>query len=48
MIEESAFYECNKLKNVQFSEGLEKIGLFSFYETGLENIELPASLRTIA
>lgn len=33
---------------MEFSEGLEKIGLFAFYATDLENVTLPASLRTIA
>ena len=31
-----------------FPEGLEKIDLNAFEETELENIEFPASLRTIA
>ena len=33
---------------MKFSEGLEKIGLQAFALSGLENIEFPASLRTIA
>lgn len=33
---------------MRFSEGLEKIGLFAFYESGLEQVELPGSLRVVA
>lgn len=33
---------------MEFSEGLEKIDLFVFFQTGLESVELPASLRTVA
>ena len=33
---------------MKFSEGLEKISLQAFALSGLENIELPASLRTVA
>ena len=31
-----------------FPEGFEKIGISAFAESGLENVEFPASLRTIA
>ena len=31
-----------------FPDALEKIGLYAFYRTGIENLRLPASLRTIA
>lgn len=33
---------------MEFSEGLEKIGVGAFKETGLESAALPASLRTIS
>ena len=36
------------MKNVIFSNGLESIDLFAFAGTGLENVELPSSLRTVA
>ena len=36
------------MKTVELPEGLEKIGLEAFMESGLENVEFPASLRTIA
>lgn len=42
------FRECRDLKSVEFSEGLEKIDLMAFFETGLENVTLPASLRVLA
>ena len=41
------FYECENLRNVGFSEGLEKIGNGAFYETVVESITFPGSLRTI-
>ena len=47
-IEMDAFQNCNSLVRINLPEGLEKIGIFSFWETGLENIEFSASLRTIA
>ena len=31
-----------------FPDALEKIGLYAFYRTGIENLRLLASLRTIA
>lgn len=46
-IEGSTFYKCEKLKDVVLSNCLEKIGLFAFSQTGLENVEFPASLRTV-
>ena len=47
-IEKNTFYQCMKLKDVKFSDGLESIGLYAFYQTSLESVELPASLRTVA
>ena len=48
VVDENAFYQCEGLKSVVFSNGLEKIGLFAFYKTGLESIKLPGTLRTVA
>ena len=36
IIEKSAFRECKHLKTVEFPDGLEKIGLFAFEESGVE------------
>ena len=47
-IEYSAFKDCKNLKNIEFPDALEYIGRHSFLETGLENVEFPASLRTVA
>ena len=33
---------------MEFSEGLEKIGLGAFYRSGVERIDLPSSTRMIA
>ena len=42
------FYGCKNLRRVEFSEGLEKIGLGAFYRSGVERIDLPSSTRWIA
>lgn len=39
---------CECLRSVELPEGLEKIGLGVFNASGLESVEFPASLRTIA
>ena len=36
------------MNTIEFAEGLEKIGLFAFYQTDIESIVLPGSLRTIS
>ena len=41
MIEVQTFFGCDNLKNVDFSEGFEKIGVMAFSESGIENIVLP-------
>lgn len=46
-IESSMFAECEKLTNISFSEQLESIGDQAFSNTGLSEIELPASLTEI-
>ena len=47
-IEEDTFYQCKDLKTVEFPEGLEKIGLEAFMESGIEHAEFPGSLKIIA
>lgn len=44
----SAFSGCSNLKDVNLNEGLEKLGYGVFWECGIEEIELPVSLTTIA
>ena len=36
------------MKSIKFSTGLEKICLFAFFETVLEKVEFPASLKVVA
>lgn len=48
VIEENTFYECENLRNITFPEALEKIGLFAFCKTHLEDVKFPASLREIS
>lgn len=48
MIEKDTFRQCASLRMVEFSEGIEKIGITAFCESGLEKIELPSSLRELA
>lgn len=47
-IEYSVFMDCCGLKSVHFPEGLEYIGKSCFTKTGLEGVEFPTSLRTVA
>lgn len=47
-IEYNAFRECTNLRNIKLPDRLEYIGKYSFSETGLEEVTLPASLRTVA
>ena len=47
MIEDSTFYQCESLKSVEFSEGLEKIGTEAFAYSGIEDVVLPSSVRVI-
>ena len=48
MIGKSAFYRCSNLVSAALPNGLEKVELSAFEESGLESVEFPASLRTIA
>ena len=43
-----AFYGCKNLKSINFPEGLEYLGWFSFGNTGLTSISIPASVTIIA
>lgn len=43
-----AFYQCSGLTAIDFPEGLERIGMFAFSQSGLESVTFPASLRTIS
>ena len=47
-IGEDAFRWCTNLTKITFPEGLEKIELDAFAGSGLENVELPASLRMVS
>ena len=48
-IEDSAFRECKNLQRVTFAEGsqLREIGKYAFYETGLTEVRIPASVQSI-
>ena len=42
-----AFRNCTSLKNIKFPDGLETIGSYCFWDSGLEEVVLPASVRNI-
>lgn len=42
-----AFFNCTKLQEINFPEGLERIYARAFSKTGLTNISLPSSLKEI-
>ena len=46
-IGKEAFRNCSGLAEIGLPEGLEKIYLRAFKNTGLKNVEFPASLRTV-
>ena len=46
-IEGNTFLDCERLKKINFPEGLEHIRMACFLGTGLESVEFPASLRTV-
>ena len=47
-IEESAFFNCNRLKEVTLPEGIETIGIQAFYLCrSLEKIEIPDTVTTM-
>ena len=41
------FYECRNLRRVELSEGLEKIGVAAFVDSGVEAVVLPSSTRVV-
>ena len=47
-IEAWTFFKCESLKRVEFSEGLEKIGIAAFFKSGVERVDLPSSVRSIS
>ena len=47
VIQAYTFLKCKNLKTVEFSEGLEKIGVAVFRESGVENIVLPVSTKIV-
>ena len=47
VIATQTFFGCKSLKSVEFSEGLEEIGLSAFAYSGIEDVILPSSTRTI-
>lgn len=42
-----AFYECSNLTSLTLNEGLESIGDCAFYNTGLSELTLPASVKFV-
>ena len=47
VIELQTFFECKKLKSVEFSEGLEEIRPLAFASCGVKNIVLPSSTKVV-
>ena len=47
VIEAGTFSCCKNLKSVEFSEGLERIGIASFAGSCIESVVLPASTKII-
>ena len=47
VIQAYTFLKCKNLKTVEFSEGLEKIGVAAFKESGIETIAFPASTKAV-
>ena len=47
VIKRGAFRYCKELRMVQFSDGLEYIGSNCFDYAGLEEVRLPASVKTV-
>ena len=47
-VEDGAFHNCKQLREVEFNEGLQKIGKYAFYYcTSLSNITLPSTVTAI-
>ena len=47
MIEAEVFLGCKDLKEVQFSERLERIGVNAFAGSGVQDVVLPKSVRNV-
>ena len=49
MLGDNAFSDCKELKHVTFANGsgLKTIGMYCFFESGLEEIAIPSSVTTI-
>lgn len=48
VIERDTFSKCESLRNVEFTEGLEKIEACAFSESGIESIATPATLKEVS
>ena len=46
-IDNYAFYKCTSLRNIQFPDGLETIGVKCFCLSSLEEVVLPASVKNV-
>ena len=46
-IGESAFSGCNALAAINFPDGIKKIGPYSFYDTSITTVVLPAGLESV-
>ena len=42
-----AFCWCTNLRNIQFPDGLEAIGIGCFFGSGLKEVVLPASVNKV-
>lgn len=47
VIETATFLECKRLKSVELSENIEKIGIAAFSGSGIENIVLPTNTKIL-
>ena len=47
IVPKECFSYCGKLKNVNFSEGIEKIDAYAFANTALEKVKIPHSVKYI-
>lgn len=46
-IPDKAFFKCSKLKEVEISSTVKKIGCYSFSGTSIENLKVPSGVKTI-
>ena len=47
VLEGCTFMKCRDLRAVEFSESLAEVGPGAFFESGIEHVVLPASVRTV-